>query len=117
MPGTIFRRRVPERRPQSSLGAQLAIPSPMKAKPTAADRLVDATALLFLAGGIGLFAFARKTLGGIASGTHAMPEGISAVAVTDLHVAQSKLGLWLVGLGVLVGIVAAARHRWRKAED
>jgi hypothetical protein len=87
----------------------------MKTKPVAADRLIDATALLFLVSGVGLFAFARKTLGGIASETHVMPEGISAVAVTEFYDAQSKLGLWLAGLGIVVGVVAAVRHLLRKS--
>jgi hypothetical protein len=31
--------------------------------------------------------------------------------VADFYVAQSKMGLFVVGIGVLVGLVAAARHR------
>lgn len=65
-------------------------------------------------GGIVLFAFARQALNGIGAGTRDMPAGISAVAVTDFHVAQSRLGLWVIGLGVLVGVVAAVRHRYGK---
>ncbi len=87
----------------------------MKPAPTAADRVLDATALLMVLGGIVLFAFARNALTGIGGGTRAMPEGVSAVAVTDFHVAQSKMGLFVVMLGVLVGVVAAVRHRIRKA--
>ncbi len=81
--------------------------------PRLADRLTDATAILLVLGGIGLFAFARTALTGIANGTRAMPRGMSAVAVTDFHVAQSRLGLWIVVVGVLVGVVAAIRHRLR----
>ena len=66
-------------------------------------------------GGIALFAFARNALTGIGGGTRAMPAGISAVTVTDFHVAQSKMGLIVVMLGVLTGVVAAVRHRIRKA--
>jgi hypothetical protein len=87
----------------------------MKSKPAPADRIIDATALLVLLGGIGLFAFARSALTGIAEGTHAIPQGISAVAVTDFHVAQTKIGMFLIGAGVAVGIVAAVRHRVRQA--
>ena len=65
-------------------------------------------------GGIVLFAFARNALTGIGGGTRTMPEGISAVAVTDFHVAQSNMGLFVVTLGVLVGVIAAVRHRIRK---
>jgi hypothetical protein len=87
----------------------------VKTAPSPADRVLDAAALLMVLGGITLFAFARNALTGIGSGTRAMPEGISAVTVTDFHVAQSKMGLWVVGFGVMVGIVAAVRHRLRKA--
>ena len=87
----------------------------MKAAPTSADRVLDATALLMVLGGIALFAFARNALVGIGGGTRAMPQGMSAVAVTDFHVAQSKMGLFIVTLGVLVGVIAAVRHRVRRA--
>ena len=86
----------------------------MKRAPSSVDRMIDATALLMVLGGIVLFAFARQTLRAIGAGTHDMPAGLSAVAVTDFHVAQSRLGLWIVGLGVLVGLVAAVRHRYGK---
>ncbi len=85
----------------------------MKAVPSSTDRIIDATALFMVVGGIGLFAFARQALTGIGNGTRDMPEGMTAVAVADFHVAQSKMGLFIVGLGVLVGIVAAVRHRLR----
>lgn len=85
----------------------------MKAAPNPTDRIIDATALFMVVGGLGLFAFARQALTGIGNETRDMPQGISAVAVADFHVAQSKMGLWIVGLGVLVGIVAAIRHRLR----
>ena len=85
----------------------------MKAAPNSADRLIDAAALLMVLGGIALFAFARYSLVGIGNGTRDMPVGISSVTVTDFHVAQSKMGLFIVGLGVLVGCVAAIRHRLR----
>jgi hypothetical protein len=86
----------------------------MKAAPNSADRIVDAAALFMVAGGVGLFAFARRALTGIGNGTSDTPPGMSAVAVADFHVAQSKMGLWIVGLGVLVGCVAAVRHKLRR---
>jgi hypothetical protein len=86
----------------------------MKPAPTSADRMMDAAALLMVLGGVSLFAFARQALTGIGAGTRDMPSGISAVAVTDFHVAQSRMGLFVVALGVLVGLVAALRHRLRK---
>ena len=73
--------------------------------------MIDAAALLMVLGGIVLFAFARQALTGIGAGTREMPQGMSAVAVTDFHVAQSRLGLFIVVVGVLVGIVAAVRHK------
>jgi hypothetical protein len=81
--------------------------------PTSADRVLDVTALLMVLGGIILFAFARSALTGIGNGSRTAPQGMSAVAVADFHVAQSKMGLFIVALGVLVGIVAAVRHRLR----
>jgi hypothetical protein len=85
----------------------------MKTAPNFADRAIDAAALIMVLGGIGMFAIARNALTGIGDGTRAMRPGISAVAVADFHVAQSKMGLWIVSLGVLVGVVAAIRHRLR----
>jgi hypothetical protein len=78
--------------------------------------MIDAAALFMVLGGIMLFAFARSALTGIGNGTRAMPDGISAVAVADFHVAQSRMGLVIVALGVLVGIVAAVRHRMSQIE-
>lgn len=86
----------------------------MSPAPRPADRVTDAVALLLVLGGIGLFAWARYALTEIASGTRAIPKGVSAVAVTDFHVAQSTMGLWIVGIGVAVGVVAALRHRLRR---
>lgn len=78
-----------------------------------ADRLWDATAVFLIGGGVGLFAYARSALQSMAAGTYDLPPGVSAVAQTDLHVTQSRLGLWLVAVGVIVGVVAALRHRMR----
>ena len=86
----------------------------MKPAPTSADRMMDAAALFMVLGGIALFTFARHALTGIGAGTRDMPSGISAVAVTDFHVAQSRMGMFIVVAGVLVGIAAAVRHRLRK---
>jgi hypothetical protein len=83
----------------------------MKTAPNSADRFVDAIALLMVLGGVAMFAFARTALTGIGNGTRVAPPGTSAVALADFHVAQSKMGLWVVGVGVLVGVVAAVRHR------
>jgi hypothetical protein len=83
--------------------------------PTSADRVLDATALLMVLGGIVLFAVARSALTGIGNGSRTAPQGMSAVAVADFHVAQSKMGLFIVVLGVMLGVVAAVRHKLRKA--
>ena len=85
----------------------------MERTPTSADRIIDAAAVLLVAGGVGLFLFARQALTAIGDGTRDMPKGVSAVAVADFHVAQSKMGLWIVAVGVLVGVVAAVRHKLR----
>jgi hypothetical protein len=87
----------------------------MKSAPNTSDRIVDAAALILVLGGVTLFAFARQALTGISNGTREMPMGVSAVAVTDFHVAQSKMGIWIICLGVLVGIAAAVRHKLRKS--
>lgn len=87
----------------------------MKRAPVFADRLVDAASLLMVLGGVGLFAFARQALTGISNGTRVTPAGMSAVAVTDFHVAQSQMGVWLIALGVMVGIAAAVRHKLRRS--
>ena len=85
----------------------------MKATPNSADRIIDAAALLMVVGGISLFGFARSALTGIGDGTRATPQGMSAVTVAEFHVAQSTMGLWIVGIGVVVGCVAALRHKLR----
>jgi hypothetical protein len=83
-----------------------------KTAPSSVDRMIDAAALLLVLGGISLFAFARLALTEIGAGTRTAPKGISNVAVADFHVAQSKMGLFVIALGVLVGVVAAVRHRY-----
>ena len=82
----------------------------MKPAPSSVNRIIDAAALLMVLGGLGLFAFARSALTGIGNGTRTMPEGVSAVAVADFYVAQSTMAVWVIGVGVVVGIVAAVRH-------
>ena len=85
----------------------------MKTAPNSADRFIDAIALLMVLGGTAMFFFARSALTGIGEGTRLAPPGTSAVAYADFQVAQSKLGIWVIGVGVLVGIVAAVRHKLR----
>ena len=82
----------------------------MKRAPSSVNRIIDATALVMVVGGLGLFVFARSALTGIGDGTRNMPEGVSAVAVADFYVAQSTMAVWVIGVGVVVGIVAAVRH-------
>ena len=83
----------------------------MKRIPSSTDRIIDAAALLLVVAGVGLYAFARSALTGIGNGSRTAPEGMSAVAVTDFHVLQSTMGLWIAGLGLAVGLVAFVRHR------
>jgi hypothetical protein len=83
--------------------------------PRPIDRIWDAAALIVVLTGIGLFVFARNALTSISEGTYVMPTGVSAVAQTDLHVAQSRLGIFVIVAGVLVGVIAAARHQFHRA--
>ena len=85
----------------------------MKRAPSRFDRITDVAAILLVLGGMALFAFARSRLSGIAAETDALPRDGTAVALTDFHVAQSRMGLFIVALGVLVGIAAAVRHKLR----
>ena len=87
----------------------------MKTAPNSVDRLIDAVALLLVLGGITMFALARSALTGIGDGTRLAPAG-QAVAYADFQVAQSRIGLWVLGAGVLVGVLAAARHKLRNGK-
>jgi hypothetical protein len=82
----------------------------MKTPPNSADRFVDAIALVMVLGGIVLFGLARSTLIGIGNETRLAPPGTTAVAYADLLVARSNLGLWVVAIGIVIGVVAAVRH-------
>ena len=82
-------------------------------KPRTSDRILDFVALTILLGGLATFALARRALSSIGEGSYVMPSGVSAVAQTDVHVAQSRLGLFIVLVGVLLGVVAAVRLKLR----
>jgi hypothetical protein len=82
----------------------------MKTAPNSADRFIDAVALLMVLGGVAMFAWARSSLTGIGDETRLAPSGTSAVAFADLLVARSNLGLWVVAIGIVIGVVAAVRH-------
>lgn len=77
------------------------------------DRLWDIAAVLVAGGGVALFAVARRALNALGAGTYHVPEGVTALSRADLHVAQSRFAIWLVTVGVLIGVVAALRHRTR----
>jgi hypothetical protein len=77
------------------------------------DRWWDLLGALLAAAGVVLFFYARHAIAELADGTYAVPKGATYVARTDLHVAQTRLALWLVGTGVTVGILAAVRHHLR----
>ena len=83
----------------------------------ATDRLLDAAALAIITVGVTLFLIARHALLAISAGTYSLPAGWTWVQRTDHLVAQSKLGLLLSGVGLLLGIIAAARHAWRASEE
>jgi hypothetical protein len=74
------------------------------------ERILDVAAALLLGGGVSLFAIARRALGALASGTYPVPEGVSYVTRVDFHAAQSRIGLWMVGAGLIVGAIAAMQH-------
>jgi uncharacterized membrane protein YidH (DUF202 family) len=74
------------------------------------DRLWDAAAVILVLAGVALFFVARQALGDLGAGTYQVPKGVSAVARTDLHVTQTRLALWLVAVGMVLGAVAALRH-------
>jgi hypothetical protein len=95
--------RVPRSRPDRHHGVQ----------PRTTDRILDAIALFVLLGGLATFFLARSALTSVGEGTYTIPQGVSAVAQTDLLVAQSRLGLVIVVVGVLLGVAAAVRHKLR----
>jgi hypothetical protein len=81
----------------------------------ASDRLWDALAMLMIVSGTTLFVLARNRLASIAAGTHDLPSGVASyVQRADYFSAQSSLGLGMIGLGVVIGLVAAIRHALRR---
>ena len=80
---------------------------------TVADRMWDAVALVFVVGGIVLFAFARHALGALGDGSLRLSKGASYVARTDWHMSQVRMAVWMMATGLLIGVVAAARHKLR----
>ena len=83
----------------------------MKRAPTRVERIIDAAAILLVLAGVGLFFYARSVLVGMGAETGVLPKDGTAVALADFHVAQSRMGLFIVALGVLVGVAAAVRHK------
>jgi hypothetical protein len=88
-------------------------PPPKRAAVRLADRLWDMAALGFVVAGLGLFLVARRALSALGSGTYEVAPGVSYVARTDLHVAQTRLAVWMIALGVTIGVIAALRHQLR----
>jgi hypothetical protein len=97
-------------------------PSPFKAiePPTGtrrvrpSDRFWDAAALILVGFGVVLFFFARHALNALAAGTYRTPTGVTFVGRTDLHVAQTRMAIWFIVMGMLVGVTAALRHKLRE---
>jgi hypothetical protein len=86
-------------------------PTPRAARPVRVqERALDIAAALFLGTGVLIFGIARRALGQLASGTYDVAPGVSFVTRTDFHAAQSRVGLWLVGAGLVVGAIAALQH-------
>ncbi len=80
-------------------------------------RVLDVVAVGLLIGGLGLFALGRWSLGAIADGSYVMPAGISHVAQTEQHDAQTRQGLWIVGAGLGMAVVSAAQHAARRRRE
>ena len=74
------------------------------------DRVVDGVAALLMVGGVSLFFLGRSALMSLAAGTYPAPLGETWVARTEFHDNQTRLGMWLIGAGVAVALVSAARH-------
>jgi hypothetical protein len=96
-------------------GIDALAPAPTKKRVHPTHRMWDIAALVLVACGVGLFFLARQAIRAIATGSYDVPSGMSHVAMTDLRVAQTRLGLWLVAFGVAIGVVAALKHRLRRA--
>ena len=77
------------------------------------DRLWDLVALALVLGGVGLFVFARHALDTLGAGTYNLPDGVTYVSRTDLHVAQTRMAIYCIAMGIVVGVAAALRHRFR----
>lgn len=78
------------------------------------DRTFDLVAAIFLVGGVALFAIGRQALAALAAGTYYVAKGGTYVARAEYHDAQTRLGLWLVGAGILVALLSAALHARRR---
>jgi hypothetical protein len=78
-----------------------------------ADRLWDLAALTLVVGGAGLFVFARRALASLGDGTYTVAKGVTYVSRADYHLAQTRIGSYCIAMGVVVGVVAALRHRLR----
>jgi hypothetical protein len=77
--------------------------------------MLDVAAALCLALGTGLFLLARRALSALADGSYSAPRGVLLVARADLHVTQSRVGLWLVAAGLTLAAAAAISHAQRRA--
>jgi hypothetical protein len=74
------------------------------------DRLWDLCAATLVGGGVVLFAVGRQALSAMAEGRYIVEKGGSWIARADLHAAQTRWGVWLIGAGVLVALISAVRH-------
>lgn len=79
--------------------------------------MIDAVALAMVVGGLAMFAFARQALTAIGNGTRVAPSGMSNVAMADAQVFQSRVGMVIVAVGVIVGVMAAVRHSTSKSKS
>lgn len=77
------------------------------------DRVFDAAAVLLLVIGVSFFAVGRSSLTRLAAEEFERQDGVSMVAIAERYDGQTKLGLWLIGTGLVAGVVAASRYRLR----
>lgn len=91
--------------------ANVSVPSQHRAAVRPQDRVLDAIAILALAGGIVLFAMGRSSLGALASDAYLQPpEGVTWVSRAERHDAQTKWGAWIACAGLVLSAGAAMRH-------
>jgi hypothetical protein len=78
------------------------------------DRLIDAGALALILVGAALYLAAAVKLHGIAQYTYKHPGPPGALDAADRARYTSYAGVAFVGVGCVVGVLAAGLHRWKR---